>query len=255
MDRSFLSNAQVVEASRDFVCIRLATYEDAEEAKFLEQIYTRGGDLENTVFAMLTPNAKRHLVRAGRGPSFRSAQQMAQRMKQIVSQDYEKSSDQRGADRTLPEMKSVDLAINVASCDGLPVVLAIGKDDAELAAMRKRLVPVAWSDKFAGQFVFATAKTDVDLRLIGGINEKKPEGIYILEPGRYGMMSSVLAQLEEVGPESKQIASVLNEFKPHAKQHREHVQEGYQLGLRWETAIPVTDKQAVQAASRLWGRD
>ena len=252
MDRSFLSNDQVIEASRDFVCIRLATYEDAEEAKFLEKIYTRRGDLENTVFAMLTPNSRRHLARAGRSPAFRSPQQMAQRMKQIVADDYGNATANRWSNKTLPEMKSIELAINVASCDNLPVILAIGKDDASLDDMRRQLVPIAWNEKSAGQFVFATATSDIDLRLIGGVNEKHPEGIYILEPGRFGMMSTVLAKLHDVSPQSEQIARTLREFEPHAKQHRQHVQAGYQLGLRWETAIPVTDKQAVQAASRLW---
>ena len=50
MDRSYLSDKDVVEASRDFVCIRLATYENAEEAKILKSIFTgRSGALENTV--------------------------------------------------------------------------------------------------------------------------------------------------------------------------------------------------------------
>ena len=60
MDGSFLSDADVVAASRKFVCIRLSTYEDAEEAEFLRSIYVgRSGDLENTVFAILSPDGKR----------------------------------------------------------------------------------------------------------------------------------------------------------------------------------------------------
>ena len=38
MDKSFLSQSEVIAASRKFVCIRLATYENAEEAKFLKSI-------------------------------------------------------------------------------------------------------------------------------------------------------------------------------------------------------------------------
>ena len=35
MDRSYLSDPDVVSASRDFVCVRLVTFEDAEEMALL----------------------------------------------------------------------------------------------------------------------------------------------------------------------------------------------------------------------------
>ena len=39
MDRSFLSDSAIIEASREFVCVRLATYEDKDEGKFLEATF------------------------------------------------------------------------------------------------------------------------------------------------------------------------------------------------------------------------
>ena len=60
MDRSYLSNKEVIEASRDFVCIRLATYENVAEAKILKSIFTgRSGELENTTFVLLAPDGNR----------------------------------------------------------------------------------------------------------------------------------------------------------------------------------------------------
>ena len=38
MDGSFLSDAKVIDESRKFVCIRLATYENKEEAALLKSI-------------------------------------------------------------------------------------------------------------------------------------------------------------------------------------------------------------------------
>ena len=70
MDGRFLFNADVVKASRNFVCIRVATYEDAEEAKYLKQVFrSRSGELENTVFGMFDPGGRK-LVRTGRSPGF-----------------------------------------------------------------------------------------------------------------------------------------------------------------------------------------
>ena len=68
MDRSFLADKDVISASRKFVCIRLATYENAEENEVLKGFFARGGNLENTVFTLLTPDGKTKLVTAGRSP-------------------------------------------------------------------------------------------------------------------------------------------------------------------------------------------
>ncbi len=59
MDRSFLADADVIAASRMFVCIRPATYEDAGEADFLKKIFVgRSGELDNTVFVLLAPDGE-----------------------------------------------------------------------------------------------------------------------------------------------------------------------------------------------------
>ena len=58
MDRSLLCQKNVIEASRGLICLRLATYENAAEVKYLEKVFRGGsGQLENTVFAMLSPSA------------------------------------------------------------------------------------------------------------------------------------------------------------------------------------------------------
>ena len=254
MDRSFLSDEKVIAATRDFVCLRLATYEDSEEAKFLGKIYKQRGYLANTVFGILAPDGETLLVRPGRKPSFRRASQLAARMNQIVSEDYGHAMQKRWSDETLPEMKSLDLAINVASCDGLPMIVAVGNEEAEVKAMRHNLMPIAWSDEFAGQFVFATTSGD-GLKAITGLDDEDPSGIYFVEPDTFGVSGRVTAKLDSVSTSEgrEQISSLLREFQVPVKNHRQHVQAGYQFGLKWQTAIPVTDKQAAQAAKRLWG--
>ena len=54
MDRSFLSQPEVIAVSRRLICVRLTTYENKEEGEFLKTLTrTRSGDLENTVLAVL----------------------------------------------------------------------------------------------------------------------------------------------------------------------------------------------------------
>ena len=69
MDRSFLSQLPVIAASRNFICVRLATYESEDEAAYLRSFAAgRSGQLENTVFCILSPDGEEKLIRAARGP-------------------------------------------------------------------------------------------------------------------------------------------------------------------------------------------
>ena len=72
MDRSFLSTKQLIKVSREFVCIRTATYEDKREADFLKWAFLRSPaeDLRNFGFCILSPDGKRKLRRSFRGPNF-----------------------------------------------------------------------------------------------------------------------------------------------------------------------------------------
>ena len=87
MDRSFLFQPQVIAASRSFVCVRLATYEDETEAVFLKAFTsTKSGELENSVFGILAPDGQQKLIRSGRGPkqAFAGPAEMAEAMKKIA---------------------------------------------------------------------------------------------------------------------------------------------------------------------------
>src|SRR4029079_13149972 len=87
MDRSFLSRPAVIAASREFVCVRLATYEDPVEAKFVQRLVRTGsGELENTAFCLFAPDGKSRLSRAGRGINhiYSDPAQMAVEMKAVA---------------------------------------------------------------------------------------------------------------------------------------------------------------------------
>ena len=143
MDRSYLSDPAVVAASRDFVCIRLATYESAEEAKFLKKLFIgRSGELENTVFTILSPDGQKKLVRAGRSPhmSFRgpeeeSIREMADTMKRIAKQYRSRKKAQ-----ALPYLADLRRGLNVASCDIQPLVVTFAKSEAARKKLEAKLL-------------------------------------------------------------------------------------------------------------------
>ena len=124
MDRSFLSDASVIAASRKFICVRLATYEDEHENQFLKSLLRTGsGELENTVFALFAPNAKDHLIRTSRGPRqlFRDASDMAEKMNGYAKSFPEKEKSLL----PVPAVASVSLGVTVAAADNLPLVVLI----------------------------------------------------------------------------------------------------------------------------------
>src|SRR3954466_11005638 len=113
MDRSFLSQAEVIAAARAFVCVRLATYEDRDENDFLKTFHvTRSGEVENTVFTILSPDGKKQLAHASRGAgqTFGDAPRMAATMKAISAT----SGATPWTDAALPAVANVRLAVNIA---------------------------------------------------------------------------------------------------------------------------------------------
>lgn len=250
MDRSFLTDASVVEASRNFVCLRLATYEDSDEGKFLEKIY--GGTLSNTVFTVLTPDATKTLLRPGRGPSFRNGGQLANWMNELVEQDYVDAPRQRWSDPAIPAIKSLDLALNVASCDSIPVIVTVGRDPADVNALQAQLLPVAWNEEFGGQFIYADATMDKDLRSIVGLSDEQ-RGVYVVQPDAYGLSGKVLYRFDEHEDAGAKLHEVLASYQATPKNHGQHVQLGAKMGFRWYTETPVTDQQFVRATERVWG--
>ena len=256
MDRSFLSNAAVVEASRKFVCIRLMTYEDEKEAEFMKSIYLgRSGQLENTTFAILSPDGKTKLTKTGRGPfhEYRSGRDMAAGMNQIALR-YQQSESAKYTDPKLPEAKSVDLALNVSAADNLPLVVVYGKDEKQIEKLNSQLRPLVWSDEFAGEFCFASTNDAADLKPILGNHNLN--SILVVEPDQFGVSGKVVARLDASTTKEKialNLKLVLAKHKAIPKSHDSHVQLGIQLGLDWQSEIPETDQQSVRARQRARG--
>lgn len=246
MDRSFLTNDAVIEASREFVCIRCATYEDAKEADFLKWVFTgRNGDLENTVFCILSPDGSRKLIRGGRGPmQFRNARDMAEQMGEIA-ENYAQDVEVAG----LPQLKNVRLGINVAACDNLPAVVVFGENEQQLENLKAKLSPVAWEDELLGMFIFSSTLDKKELAVIEGLDKAKA-GYVIVQPDDYGQKAELITQLDpDASAEQLKDALVTaaSDFNRPVKQHSRHVRDGRRNGIEWETEIPVTDSHAIRA--------
>lgn len=233
----------VVEASRRFVCIRPATYESAKEAPFLEALFRTGsGELENTTFAILAPDGRTKLCRTGRTAehAFPDSVSMADFMNRTADR-YDGS--QAGA--PLPTIPTLRLALDEAACDQRPLVLVAAPSGRRLATMESLLAELAWSEEFVGRFRYSSQVGGDGLGAIGAEGET---GYLVVQAGEYGLDGEVLARVaatadrEAIGAALRKALAGLE--APEPKDYRDHMRRGIQMGLEWETAIPVTDPHA-----------
>ena len=69
------------------------------------------------------------------------------------AKQYPGVKPKKGSIPSVPKMKSVRLAVNVASCDGLPCVVVVGKDQSEVDRLNKKLSAVIWEESLIGKFI------------------------------------------------------------------------------------------------------
>jgi hypothetical protein len=242
MDRSFLSQAEVIAASRQFVCVRLTTYEDKKEAELLKSIFVgRSGDVENTTFTILPPDGKQPLVRPGRSARhcFGSAAQMADAMNRIAKQYEGRKAD---ADPPLPKVPNVRLALDVAACENQPLAVLCARDAGALRQLEGRVRTLAWSDDLLGQAVYAVTDDFDQLKSIEGV--PAAGGLLVIQPDRYGLKGKVLghAAADAASAElARVLKTAISEHRPFEKTFENHIREGHRVGVFWETQIPVTD--------------
>ena len=240
MDGSFLSSAAVIEASKKFVCIRLATYESKEEAEVMKSYFVgASGELENTMFALIAPDGKL-IGRAGRSPGavYADAAGLAEGMKQVAAK-YETRKDGKWE---LPVLKNLRLAIDVAACDGLAVVVNLAPDQAAATSQEEALAAAAWKDAVAGKFIYASVSDPKELESVKGVTKKS--GYLVIEPDTYGVAGKVLLEIDaKVSPKDLEVNLLKGALlhKPVAKDPGAHIREGHRLGIDWKTEIPDTD--------------
>lgn len=238
MDRSYLSNQEVITASRNFVCARLLTYENAEEGAMLESIFRGRSGLENSVFAILAADGETKLTRSGRSPSFvyRDAAEMAAAMRDIAKQHPGLESPEPVG---LPLLADVRRGLNAARADAQQLVIVFG-DAKPRAALEAKLAELAWSEPLLGKFLYARADDQTDWTVIEGSEARPATGLVVVEPGEFGLDGRVIATL---GPEptERALLAATEGHDASAVDTRRQRRKGARAGIKWETVIPVTD--------------
>ena len=265
MDRSFLADQDVIAASRKFVCIRLATYEDAEESRMLRGIFAPGGNLQNTVFALLTPDGKTPLVRSGRSPVWafggvrgpginaqplESIKKMGRTMEAIARRYPGNERDVRGP-RPVPYLADLRIALNVAAADRQPLVVVYSTDRVQRAQMERELSQVVWSEPFVGKVQYVAAQAAGEFKSVQGLAARS--GFIVIQPGTFGLTGRVIGTLPpetDTADLREHLATALNRHRPSQLSYNQHRQAGVRAGARWQSRVPNTARGGRQGGAR-----
>ncbi len=263
IDDGWLFQKEIIDASQNFVCIRLTSYESKSEAAFIENL--RGNPV-NTAFAILDPSGKPALeVKGlGRGPGelFEDPSDMAKQLNEIaakypqkISQAHSQESSQKTTNKetadspALPVTLSAELGLAVASADLQPLVLVVASDPALRATLEAKVAKLAWSKDFQGFFTYANAASTKGL-LISQTGEAK-DGVFIIEPDIFGANGKVVARVSATEVDKNLASAMKDALSKHvrmSKSRNELKRLALVNGIFFETGIPVSGTR--EAADR-----
>ncbi len=193
------------------------------------------------MFCLLEPDGKSRLTRAGRSPGQQFDDPAA--FAAFLRKSFEPYADSAKPIGKLPVVNSLALGLNVAACDSAPLVVLRAESKRELAALEAKVAALAWTPEHLALQHFVVLALDAEL----------PEGLQLepglslLEPDAYGLTAKLLAHAP-VDAEGSELSAALEQGRaahaPAPKEAREHTRTARQLGIEWESELPVTDSGA-----------
>jgi hypothetical protein len=244
------SQKEFIDASRDFVCVRLESYESEEHQKMVRSFLN--GRFENTAFCLLAPDGVERLSGTGRSPAMglRAGRRggrgaggndlVVDAMKGIAGKYSTKG---KSDEIVVQDFHTFKQSLNVASGDQR-LLLYVVAPESEREGLRKSLRPVLSDRDVIGRFHtdFAGEESDADWRkVIDGATSKA--GLFIIRSDKFGQKGSVMAGLP-LDAESKEIKSALLSANAKfaksetRKVYSEHVSEGRRQQVYFENAMP-----------------
>ena len=239
------ASEKVIEASRDFVCIRIETYENKESEKIVRSLLN--GRFANTAFCIFDPQGKKKLTSAGRGPNLLAGRRgedddvasVVRRMNKIASR-YPRSADLSKA--VLQDFHSFRQALNVASADQRLLVFVNADENERLPAI-ENLQQVFSDEEFIGKF-HLDFLNEGDKRWYKTIKSGgKEPGIFVIRSGTFGVDGSALDRLDlnaSADEIRKSMVTASKQFSSDEKRktYLDHVRQGRRNRIYFENEIP-----------------
>jgi hypothetical protein len=252
MDRSFLSQPQVITASRKFVCIRMMTYENSAEMRLLQSFGATGsGQVENTLVCVLSADGRRQLTDASRSlrEVFGDADRMAEELDRIATTSTVAGKQSESSD--LPKLDNVRLALDVAACDKHPLVVVYAEDLSMRRSLERRLGQLSWKSELIGKLVYASTGKTTELSMV--LAAQPETGAIVVQPDRFGLKGTVLGRLAASQSDAEWQAGLegaLARFQKSDEDFAEHVHDGRLERVFWKTSLPVSDPHEQRARAQ-----
>lgn len=184
----------------------------------------------------MDPEGKK-LTRGSRSPSmtYGSVENFAAALEKTSAKYAPKAK----AIEALPGLRDLRIALNVAAADMRPLVIVRGKDAKDAARLSAEVSKTAWAESAVGQCHYLVLDTAAEFE---GLSPEP--GVTVVQPDPYGQGGEVLSHsaAAKAGAAAKSLQDGMAKYKAEARKHRDHVREARREGIKWETAIPVTDK-------------
>ncbi|QDU82980.1 hypothetical protein Pla163_00750 [Planctomycetes bacterium Pla163] len=171
-----------------------------------------------------------------------------------VSKNYEPSKAAK--EPALPTLPDLRLALNVAACDSLALVVGVLRLDEDAsqrerqdadAALRGRLAALCFDEHALGRAHYVIVEGDEGLRAFDGFDAKAD--VFVLAPDAYGIEAKVLAaSLATEKDLVVRAVEALDSYAPETKDAAAHLRAARRAGIEWETEIPITDSKARKGA-------
>ena len=239
------SQDDFIAASRDFVCVRLESYE-SEEHQQLVRNFLRGA-FANTAFCILAPDGKTRLSGSGRSPSALLGRRGGPvgdkgaviRAMEEISSDYTVNGSL--SDAHIQDFHTIRQAINVASGDQRLLLLTVTGERNKLSAVLQETLN---EPKMIGRFHHDFAEKTDEQNWSDLIEKAKGEsGFLIIQADSFGLKGTVVSQLP-LSASAEQLKSSLTKANTVFAQsevrkvYGKHLQEGRRKGIHFEGGMP-----------------
>lgn len=242
MQDSLFSNEALIQASREFVCIRIETYENKASEQRVRSLLR--GRFANTAFCIFDPEGEERLSRAGRSPETLAGRGGDGDVDAIVREMNRIASaycDEIDTDPALlQDFETFRQALNVASADQRLLLVVTSSHEQMLGNLRE----VICDDEVIGRFHIDLVGPDSDAGWADSIQGEHAEpGILIVRSGQFGLEGEVMQQLPQgasVDEIKRALRACNTEFASleDRKDHGEHVAAGRRQGIYFENEIP-----------------
>ena len=142
--------------------------------------------------------------------------------------------------KALPLIPNLRLGLNIAACDGLPLVAIIENVSSNWKGLFTNLVALSQTDSLAGQAHYVLLKDTKGLALLDGF--KPGNLIYVLKPDNFGVTGEVVTTFQDKETlSSAALEAGFSSARTAKSGSRQHVRQGKLKGVTWDSQVPRTD--------------